>query len=65
MRKVNNTQKKQNKKESEEATILSLAPFTPNPKLFFEDVKVGTEATRELVIRNPNGQDVQVGGTNK
>lgn len=53
-------QKKITKKESEEVTVLSLAFFTPNPKLFFEDVKVGTEAVRELLVRNPNNQDITV-----
>lgn len=60
MRKVKNNQKKQIKKESEQATVLSLAPFAPNAKLFFEDITVGTEATRELIIQNPTSQDIQV-----
>lgn len=48
------------KKESEEPAILSLAPFTPSAKVFFEDVKVGTEAIRQLVIKNPTNRDVEV-----
>ncbi|EFA02970.2 abnormal spindle-like microcephaly-associated protein homolog [Tribolium castaneum] len=35
--------------------VLSLAPFTPNPKICFENVKIGQTATQNLVIKNPTG----------
>ncbi|KAJ8950710.1 hypothetical protein NQ318_012790 [Aromia moschata] len=50
--------KKEN--ESEKVEVLSLAPFTCNPKLFFEDVKIGESATRKLVVDNPTNEDVQI-----
>lgn len=48
------------KKEEPEINILSLAPFTANPKICFDDVKIGSEATRQLLIKNPNRLDVEV-----
>lgn len=46
--------------ESEEIAVCSLAPFGPKPKIFFEDVKVGTTAKRQLLIKNPLQTDVKV-----
>lgn len=46
--------------ESEKVEILSLAPFTPNPKLFFEGVQVGSTVSRKLLIENPTSHDVNV-----
>ncbi|XP_018579175.1 protein abnormal spindle [Anoplophora glabripennis] len=50
--------------ESEKIEVLSLAPFTPNPKLFFEDVQVGTAVNRKLLIENPTDHDVNIFITN-
>ncbi|CAH0552800.1 unnamed protein product [Brassicogethes aeneus] len=48
------------KNESEEVAVLSLAPFSAKPKLFFEDVKCGVTSSRKLLIKNPTHQDVNV-----
>jgi hypothetical protein len=54
-------EKKSVKKEAEpDVTVLSLAPFTPNPKLFFENVKVGQTSTQKLLVRNPTDHAIQV-----
>lgn len=48
------------KKEEPEINILSLAPFTPNPKICFDDIKIGSVTTKQLLIRNPNKLDIEV-----
>lgn len=48
------------KTEEPEVYILSLAPFTPNPKICFENIKVGYSATRQLNITNPAETGVEV-----
>ncbi|KAJ3629310.1 hypothetical protein MTP99_013707 [Tenebrio molitor] len=54
-------EKKSVKKEAEpDVTVLSLAPFTPNPKLFFENVKVGQTSTQKLLVRNPTDHAIQL-----
>lgn len=52
-------QKKQTNEEAE-IEILSLAPFTPTPKILFENVLVGTVQTRRMLIQNPTSQDIDV-----
>ncbi|XP_066257818.1 protein abnormal spindle [Euwallacea similis] len=39
---------------------LSLAPFTQNPKILFNNVVVGTVQSRSLVIKNPTGHDINL-----
>ncbi|XP_066153671.1 protein abnormal spindle [Euwallacea fornicatus] len=39
---------------------LSLAPFTQNPKILFNNVPVGTMQSRILVIKNPTGHDINL-----
>lgn len=51
---------KQKVNESEGVEILSLAPFSPIPKLFFEDIKIGETVNRKLLIRNSTLNDVTV-----
>ncbi|KAJ8985779.1 hypothetical protein NQ317_014432 [Molorchus minor] len=46
--------------ESEKIEVLSLAPFTHNPKLFFEDITVGDTVSRKLLIQNPSNQDIDI-----
>ncbi|XP_017772144.1 PREDICTED: protein abnormal spindle [Nicrophorus vespilloides] len=46
--------------ESEEISVLSLAPFTANPKIFFEDIPVGKEAKRLLCIKNPTKNPIEL-----
>lgn len=53
--------RKVQKREEPEVNILSLAPFTPNPKICFENIKVGENATRQLHITNPAENGVEVG----
>lgn len=43
--------------------MLSLAPFTPNPKIVFNDVVVGTTQIRQLLIKNLSQSDVHVSFT--
>nr|CAH7760044.1 unnamed protein product [Callosobruchus chinensis] len=38
--------------------VLSLAPFTPNPKLYFEDVIPGHSSTERLLVKNPTKNDI-------
>ncbi|CAG9768197.1 unnamed protein product [Ceutorhynchus assimilis] len=40
--------------------VLSLALFTTNPKIVFENVTVGTVQTKKLLIKNPTGQDINL-----
>ncbi|CAH1119295.1 unnamed protein product [Phaedon cochleariae] len=44
----------------EEVEVLSLAPFSSIPKLSFENIKVGSVATRQLIIKNPTNQEVNL-----
>ncbi|XP_060528096.1 protein abnormal spindle isoform X2 [Cylas formicarius] len=48
------------KKVEDEAQIetLSLAPFTANPKIVFENVTVGTVHSRKLLILNPTANNI-------
>lgn len=48
----------------EETISVSLAPFTANPKIFFEQVKVGETSTRKLSIFNPSSHDIEVNISN-
>ncbi|CAH1978424.1 unnamed protein product [Acanthoscelides obtectus] len=41
-----------------EIEVLSLSPFTPNPKLCFEDVIPGQTSTRKLLVKNPTKNDI-------
>ncbi|KAF7268285.1 hypothetical protein GWI33_018555 [Rhynchophorus ferrugineus] len=52
----------QKKQENEEVEIemLSLAPFTPTPKILFENVVVGAVQTRKILIQNPTSQDIDI-----
>ncbi|VEN51699.1 unnamed protein product [Callosobruchus maculatus] len=38
--------------------VLSLAPFTPTPKLYFEDVIPGHSSTERLLVKNPTKKDM-------
>ncbi|KAK9744602.1 Abnormal spindle-like microcephaly-assoc'd, ASPM-SPD-2-Hydin [Popillia japonica] len=44
----------------EEVPILSLAPFTAIPKVFFDNVLIGTHASRTLIIHNPTPNDIKL-----
>lgn len=46
--------------EPEVIEVLSLAPFTPIPKLDFNDVKVGISITKKICIKNPTAVDIMV-----
>ncbi|KAL1501696.1 hypothetical protein ABEB36_006978 [Hypothenemus hampei] len=47
--------------EDESTTeFLSLAPFTPNPKIVFNNVVVGTVEIRKLQIKNPTEENVHL-----
>ncbi|KAG5885781.1 hypothetical protein JTB14_031216 [Gonioctena quinquepunctata] len=46
------------KNESEEVESLILAPFTPVPKLSFDNVKIGESSIRKLLIKNPTSSDI-------
>nr|CAI5858332.1 unnamed protein product [Callosobruchus analis] len=45
-------------KPVEKLEVLSLAPFTPNPKLYFEDVIPGRLCTEKLLVKNPTKSDI-------
>nr|XP_023013304.1 protein abnormal spindle [Leptinotarsa decemlineata] len=44
--------------ESEKIENLLLAPFTPTPKLFFDNIRIGDTAARQLLIKNPTDHDI-------
>nr|XP_022909271.1 abnormal spindle-like microcephaly-associated protein homolog [Onthophagus taurus] len=44
----------------EEKYILSLAPFTPLPKITFENVLLGSTATKTLIVRNPGCHQIEI-----
>ncbi|XP_031337214.1 protein abnormal spindle-like [Photinus pyralis] len=44
----------------EDIPKLTLAPFTNNTKLFFENSLIGTTSIQQLIIENPTTQDVKV-----
>ncbi|XP_030752819.1 abnormal spindle-like microcephaly-associated protein homolog isoform X2 [Sitophilus oryzae] len=46
--------------EDTKIEILSLAPFTPIPKITFDDVLVGTSQSRKLLIQNPTQQGIKL-----
>ncbi|XP_030752874.1 uncharacterized protein LOC115879947 [Sitophilus oryzae] len=46
--------------EGTEIEVLSLAPFTLNPKIIFYNVPLGTSQTRKLLIQNPAKQGVKI-----
>lgn len=46
--------------EPEIIEVLSLAPFAPSPKLFFDRVVVGETATCKLLVKNPTKQSLTV-----
>lgn len=56
--KTNNPAK--NTLEEEEELVLSLAPFTPIPKVCFNNIQVGKSSTERLKIKNPTDRDIQV-----
>lgn len=43
-----------------EIVTIILAPFTPNVKVLFEDVPVNSTAIRQVIVRNPSVQDIEV-----
>lgn len=43
-----------------EIPVLKLVPFSPIPKIFFEEVNIGQEAVQFLSIQNPRGQETTV-----
>lgn len=52
--------KEEIKNEEPEVNFLSLAPFTTNPKICLENVKVGGTVTTILHIRNSTNCDILV-----
>ncbi|KAJ3664959.1 hypothetical protein Zmor_000488 [Zophobas morio] len=48
------------KKPEVEPNVLILAPFSKNPKICFENVKVGQAAVETLIIKNPTNHKLEV-----
>lgn len=46
--------------EPEEIPILSLAPFTSIPKISFDNILIGQNVSKTLIIENPTSKDVTV-----
>ncbi len=45
---------------NQEMHVLLLTPFTQTPKISFDNVRLGTSATRQLVVRNPGDKALDV-----
>ena len=45
---------------SQEIAYLNLTPFTTIPRISFDNIKLGTSAVRQLVVRNPGTKELTV-----
>ncbi|XP_025832422.1 abnormal spindle-like microcephaly-associated protein homolog isoform X2 [Agrilus planipennis] len=48
------------KVETDETPVLCLAPFTSNPKISFDNIKIGTTESRLLILRNPSSHKIEI-----
>lgn len=54
------SRRKPKTEDEDEDVVLVLAPFNKIPKLFFQNVKVGTSELQHIIIRNPSDSRIEV-----
>ncbi|PNF15429.1 hypothetical protein B7P43_G00952, partial [Cryptotermes secundus] len=54
------SRRKPKTEDQDKDVVLVLAPFNKIPKLFFQNVKVGTSELQHIIIRNPNDSRIEV-----